>query len=174
MVKEGKLDAAILTQSVDHKELEKKELFEEPLFLAVSKEHPLALLETVHQSDLKDEDVLLPEDGEYLKDYMAEVYSNAEGREKNDFRASSLETLKQMVIIGNGITLMPQLAVQNDRSENGEITYIPFTDPVPTRKISMLWRKSSLKKPCLEKIGNLIKQGATKELNKEHKLTSLI
>ena len=56
-----------------------------------------------------------------------------------DFRATSLETLRQMVKAGSGITLFPTIAKKDDAG----IRYIPFEAPVPSRTIGLFWRKTT-------------------------------
>jgi len=167
MIKEGKLDAVILALPEEHEELEVKPLFEEPFYLATSKTHPFARKKSIKQTDLRGEALLLLEDGHCLRDNALEVCTYAGAKEQSGFRASSLETLRQMVAVGTGITLIPQLAMQKDFSVHKLIKYIPFSDPVPSRKIGILWRKTSLRKQCLEEVGEIIKREAEKALEKE-------
>jgi len=63
--------------------------------------------------DLKGHTLLLLEDGHCLRDQALEVCSRVDIREPEDFRATSLETLRQMVVAGLGITLLPELAVES-------------------------------------------------------------
>jgi LysR family hydrogen peroxide-inducible transcriptional activator len=164
MIKEGKLDAVILALPEEHEELEVKELFREPFYLATDKSHGFATRKNIMQEDLKGEALLLLEDGHCLRDNALEVCAYAGARERPGFRASSLETLRQMVAVGTGITLIPQLAVQKDLSDHKMIRYIPFLDPAPARNIGILWRKTSVRISCLEIVGEIIKREAEKAL----------
>ncbi|MFC1584300.1 DNA-binding transcriptional regulator OxyR [Fibrobacterota bacterium] len=165
MVKDGKLDAVILALPELHEELEVHELFEEPFCLAVPPKHTFAKRKKIMQTDLKGEALLLLEDGHCLRNNALDVCAYAGAREQLGFRASSLETLRQMVSVGTGITLIPDLAVKRDLSDPHSIRYIPFSDPVPGRKIGILWRKSSLRKSCLVKIADIIIQETRKVLS---------
>ena len=63
--------------------------------------------------------------------------------ERDGFRATSLETLRQMVASGVGITLLPMLAVQPPVPVSPDIALLPFRGAAPRRRIAMLWRRSS-------------------------------
>ena len=67
--------------------------------------------ERVDPSALEGEGLILLEDGHCLRDQALEVCSRVDVHELEDFRATSLETLRQMVVAGLGITLMPELAI---------------------------------------------------------------
>ena len=69
--------------------------------------------------------------------------------EKQDFRATSLETLRQMVAAGVGITLLPELAGRGAYGNARGVTIKPFVKPVPTRTIGAVWRKSSARREAI-------------------------
>ncbi len=64
-------------------------------------------------------------------------------QEKQDFRATSIETLRQMVAAGAGVTLLPALASRGAYGNARGVTVRPFGRPVPSRRIGAVWRKSS-------------------------------
>ncbi len=63
--------------------------------------------------------------------------------EREGFRATSLETLRQMVAAGVAVTLLPKLAVHAPVSNPDGVALVPFTAPAPHREISMFWRDTS-------------------------------
>ena len=71
--------------------------------------------------------------------------------ESQSFRATSLETLRHMVASGGGVTLMPKLAVQEDRG----IVYVPFARP-PWRRIALCWRKTAHQEAFMKRLAQLI------------------
>src|SRR5215469_13946971 len=106
----GELDVGILALPVELEGLESRELYREDFLLAVPERHPLAGRERVRVSDLEDETLLLLEEGHCLRDQALEVCSGVGVHDSQDFRATSLETLRQMVAAGAGVTLLPELA----------------------------------------------------------------
>ncbi len=140
---EGKLDAILLALPIDDDQLHTEFLFEEPFVLAVPRQHPLADRESLSLADLAHERLLLLEDGHCLRDQALDVCQLAGTGEKSEFQATSLETLRQMVAANVGVTLLPTLAVKPPVAPSNDIRLLGFSDSNPSRKIAMVWRKSS-------------------------------
>jgi len=139
----GDIDVGILALPVHDDMLVSRELYAEPFVLAVPDSHRLAGRAQVRTADLDEETLLLLEDGHCLRDQALAVCARSGVREKQDFRATSIETLRQMVAAGVGVTLLPMLASRGAyRSARGMIS-VPFAKPVPSRLIGAVWRKST-------------------------------
>jgi LysR family hydrogen peroxide-inducible transcriptional activator len=151
-LKSGVLDAALIALPIDGDGLESIKLFDDPFLLAVAPDHILAKRKVIHQHDLTSEKLLLLEDGHCLRSQALEVCSLVGSSEEQEFRATSLETLRQMVATGVGITLIPQLAIGKDKSVN----YIPFEGLAPSRTIGLVWRKHTVRQKCIAKIVSLL------------------
>ena len=96
---------------------------------------------------------MLLDDGHCFRDQALEFCSRNKAHERYDFRASSLETLRQMVASGLGVTLIPKCAVDY----NPNIKYIPIEEPAPKRDIALFWRKTSPKKDIFIEIVDELK-----------------
>lgn len=142
-LREGKLDAAILALPVNDDTLRAEFLFEEPFLLAAPEAHPLAGRRVLKLADLEHQHLLLLEDGHCLRDQALEVCRMSGAGERQGFRATSLETLRQMVAANVGITLLPILAVQPPIPHTGNVHLTAFRGHPPSRRIAMFWRKSS-------------------------------
>jgi len=152
-LREGRLDAAILALPLHDDSLHVEPLFQEPFVLAVPQSHvfarrtqPLALHE------LDQEHLLLLEEGHCLRDQALDVCRLAGANERDGFRATSLETLRQMVAAGIGVTLLPMLAVQPPVPPSPDIHLLPFAGEPPSREIAMVWRRSSAMGDFLEQL----------------------
>ncbi|HEU0153858.1 MAG TPA: LysR substrate-binding domain-containing protein [Arenimonas sp.] len=143
LLRDGKLDAAVLALPLHEDWLETEFLFEEPFMLAVPEGHPLAGHRDLRLAELSDQHLLLLEEGHCLRDQALAVCSLAGAGEKEGFRATSLETLRQMVAAGVGVTLLPMLAVKPPVSPSENIRLLEFGNPPPTRRLALAWRKSS-------------------------------
>jgi LysR family hydrogen peroxide-inducible transcriptional activator len=74
-------------------------------------------------------------------------------KERKDFQGTSMETIRHMVSTGIGITLIPQTAIDyKNLIQNASIKYIPFKKPAPARRVGLLFRKTSNRKVCFEKL----------------------
>ena len=153
LLRSGDLDAVILALPVDEEHWESRSLYEEPFYFAASKSHPKASKKSVQLADLNDEAVLLLEDGHCLRDQALDVCNTHRASENTSFRATSIETLRQMVAANVGITLIPELALG---AQDGPVRYIPFSGKVPHREIGLCWRRSSVRGELLDQLAELL------------------
>lgn len=156
----GEVDLGILALPVDLDGLDSRELYDEPFNVALPEAHPLTRQKSIKPEDLKDETLLLLEDGHCLRDQALEVCSRVNVHEKQNFRATSLETLRQMVATGAGVTLLPELAVKGAYGAARGVVIRPFTRPAPIRKIGGIWRKTSARVPAIEAMCKIIAENA--------------
>jgi LysR family hydrogen peroxide-inducible transcriptional activator len=138
-LREGTLDAALLALPVQGAQLAAYPLFEEPFLLALPKTHRLAKRKPVTAQDLSKETVLLLEDGHCLREQALAVCHVMGITENQGFRATSLETLRQMVASGAGVTLMPKCAATPSK----QLAYVPFAGNPYTRQIGIVARETS-------------------------------
>lgn len=149
---EGKLDAALLALPVEHDQLQYAPIFDDPFKLAVPKGHALATREFIDDQDIHNLPLLLLEEGHCLRDQALD-YCHAHGvSEQDDVRATGLETLRQMVIAGTGVTLMPDIATSH---YDKDIHYISFRT-APKRTIGLVWRKSSTRTEVIAQLTELL------------------
>jgi len=151
-LRDGRLDAGVLALPVHDEQLHVEPLFDEPFLLAVPRQHALAGRGELDLGDLDDQHLLLLEEGHCLRDQALDVCRMAGADERDGFRATSLETLRQMVASNVGITLLPMLAVQPPVPVSTEIALLPFRGEAPHRRIAMLWRRSSAMGDLLQRI----------------------
>ncbi len=156
----GELDLGILALPVPLEGLESSELYAEPFTVALPERHPLAARESLRLADLKGEKLLLLEEGHCLRDQALEVCSRAGVTDQQDFRATSLETLRQMVATGAGITLLPELAGTGAYRSARGVVLRPFARPAPVRHIGAVWRKSTARAAAIEALCALIRERA--------------
>lgn len=158
MLREGALDAGILALPVHEESLHSEFLFEEPFVLAVPDNHPLARHHgRLKLGDLANEHLLLLEDGHCLRDQALEVCQLAGASEKSGFRATSLETLRQMVAANVGITLLPTLATKPPIASTDNVHLVEFAGHAPSRRIAMVWRKSASMSAFLKRLAKVFR-----------------
>ncbi len=146
----GEIDLGILALPVDLDGLEVCELYEEPFQLAVPAQHPLAKRASVRLEELRKEPLLLLTEGHCLRDQALALCSRAGVPEHEDFRATSLETLRQMVAAGAGVTLLPELASKGAYGSAQGVAIRPLARPVPTRRVGAIWRKTTARRPAMD------------------------
>ena len=158
-VLDGELDLAILALPVDTKALQTRSLFAETFLVALPEKHRLASRRRLRNGDLAGEKLLLLEEGHCLREHALEACARA-GTEEQDFRATSLETLRQMVASGAGITLLPRLAAEGPFTSARGLVVRPFAPPVPSRVIGAAWRRSTSRAAAIAAVCGLIAQAA--------------
>ncbi|MFO1242376.1 MAG: LysR substrate-binding domain-containing protein [Rickettsiales bacterium] len=156
----GTLEATLLALPVHKHGMSTKELFKEKFYLAVPSSHVFAAKKSVSYDDLKDQEMLLLDEGHCLRDQALEVCQTIGIGEAKTFRATSLETLRHMVAAGNAVTLIPALAATPQKG----ISYIPFAKPVPSRMIGLCWRMRDMRGALYQALGDVIAQTVQKQL----------
>jgi len=156
----GEIDVGILALPVNMDGLDSRELYKEPFTVALPSNHRLSARSSIKLSDLHGETLLLLEDGHCLRDQALDICSSTGIQEKQDFRATSLETLRQMVAAGVGITLIPELAGRGAYGAARGVTIKPFVKPIPTRTIGAVWRKSSARRAVILSLAKQIEAHA--------------
>jgi LysR family hydrogen peroxide-inducible transcriptional activator len=155
---EDYFDVGIIATPTDQNIFE-KDLFLEPFMAYVSKEHELATKEEITVDDLYQEDLWLLNEGHCFRDQTIKLCKkNNEKLNKSPiiFESGNLETLKRLVEQDFGVTLMPYLALNDidKRCANGVIKN--FSDPIPSRKIRLVYSREFLKKNLIEAFADVI------------------
>jgi LysR family transcriptional regulator, hydrogen peroxide-inducible genes activator len=160
MLRTGELDCAIMAEPFPDTGLASAALYDEPFVVALPRDHVLLERQSISAEELRHETMLLLGTGHCFRDHVLEVcpeYArfaiNAEGIRKS-FEGSSLETIKYMVASGVGITVVPQLSVAKDI--NHQVAYLPFAEPVPTRRVVLVWRRSFPRYEAIAALRNAI------------------
>lgn len=171
LVKNGEIDVAILALPLPDSGLMMQPVYDEPFMVAVPRDHAWAKAnkaaaarkrQGVASADLKKETMLLLGAGHCFRDQVLGVCpelmrfsSEAEGIQKT-FEGSSLETIRQMVASGVGITVLPKTSVPEKTPANSLIDYLPFREPAPDRRVVLVWRKSFTRLPAIEALRRAI------------------
>jgi LysR family transcriptional regulator, hydrogen peroxide-inducible genes activator len=164
MLRLGELDCAILAEPFPDTGLAMAPLYDEPFLAAVPSKHVLARRKRISAEELKAETMLLLGTGHCFRDHVLEVCpeyarfgsaasTDSEGIRKS-FEGSSLETIKYMVASGMGVTVVPQLSVPAEGQPH--IKYIPFSAPVPTRRVVLAWRRTFPRYEAIAALRNAI------------------
>lgn len=139
---EGHLNAALVALEADYGEVDSEILGTDLFVFAAHKGHPLTRKTgPISLSSLKEEQVLLLEEGHCLRD---QALSFCHGLREHDagVRATSLTTLAQMVAGGAGVTFLPSLALDQE-NPHGRIAWRALAAPAPSRTIALIWRRRS-------------------------------
>jgi LysR family hydrogen peroxide-inducible transcriptional activator len=159
------LDVGLLATPLKAEGLEEEKLFLEPFSLYVHKSHPLAKRKSISEDDLDGSDMWLLSEGHCLRSQILRFCSlkSTQPVFRNvHFAAGNLETLQRLVETGSGYTLLPWLAAQ--RPHPNDATIVTFKAPVPQRQVSLVWRRSQLKRRAITALAEAIRATLPDEL----------
>jgi LysR family hydrogen peroxide-inducible transcriptional activator len=157
-LRHGGLDALLLALPVSGEDLEMLDLFHEPFLVALPAGHVLERKRRISEKDLLGHSVLLLEEGHCMREQALAICGSANSAEREEFKATSLETLRQMVAAGAGCTLLPALAAMPGVGSvrNGLVQIRPFATPVPTRTIGLVWRHRYPREATIKQLAEVI------------------
>jgi LysR family hydrogen peroxide-inducible transcriptional activator len=153
---DGKLEAGLLALPIDDANLEVAPLFVEPFLAAVPGGHPLAKLKSVNIDELAAAGLMLLEEGHCLRDQALEA-CHLQGIKSEEIRATSLETLRQMVAMGLGVTLIPTLAGAGINATGEQVMLKPISKPGAARSIGLVWRRRSPMASSIERLAEILR-----------------
>ena len=139
----GSLDAAILSLPLDGEDVRWERLLGEPILLALPRDHRLAAERRIAPRALTSEPIVLLEEGHCLRDQSLSICAAAGlNNRRDDVQAAGLETLRQMVMAGIGVALVPELATLAPFGAGDLAVYRRFEPPEPKRELVLAWRRS--------------------------------
>ncbi|MBK7951928.1 MAG: LysR family transcriptional regulator [Deltaproteobacteria bacterium] len=159
-LREHSLDAIVLARPFEESGLVVHSLFHEPFLLLCPADHAFARRKRVPEHALEGERVLLLTEGHCLRDQALEICRTQRSRgssPEGDYRATSLETIRQMVIAGLGLTLMPAMALTDEDRRRKSTAIRPFTAPAPGREIVLAHRRGSPRAEGFVRLTQLIR-----------------
>ncbi len=154
------IDAAILATDHQDSDFASIPLYREPFWLAHPQKHPFYTKEEITQQDLDDSELLLLAEGHCLAQQAMELCHLQDRPAQPDManlRASSLETLMQLVAAGYGTTLVPALALTGSWVSGRGVITRELNLPNSWRQISLYHRRSFPRDQALQALAQIIK-----------------
>lgn len=154
----GDLDTAILALPYNIGNLQHLKFKDEDFCVAFPSEHALSQGGPVAAAELPENELLLLEEGHCLRDH-ALAACHLEGLHSSAvFQGTSLYTLIQMVVGGQGITFLPEMAIDTELMRQAEISFRPLAEKGPHRQLSLIWRSSSHRKQELHMLAETMSE----------------
>lgn len=157
---DGRLDTAIVALPVSERTLTEVPLFEERFVLVRPAQD--AGKPVPDAEDLREMRLLLLEEGHCFRDQALSFCNLRTAAPREALDASSLSTLVQMVGAGVGVTLIPEMAVPVE-TRSAEVSVARFRAPEPSRRVGMIWRRTSPLAPQLERLAEVVRGAAQPE-----------
>jgi LysR family hydrogen peroxide-inducible transcriptional activator len=148
----NQLDAGLLAIPLLKKEITEYPLFQEEFVVYASNEQVLLKKKFVLANDIDPNQLWLLEEGHCMRSQVVNLCALKELEKEQhqlEFAAGSIETLKKIIEINKGITILPKLAL-NDMSEKQKGNVRHFKSPAPVREIGMVTYRNHVKEPLIE------------------------
>jgi LysR family hydrogen peroxide-inducible transcriptional activator len=154
----GALDLLFQPLPVNRAEIETEPLFREPLQVVLAADHPLSHREVMTREDLRGQTLLTLEQGHRLHDQMLDLAEEYDARLSHDFEGTSLDTLRQMIAVGRGISLLPSLYVRSEVTREKLVIARPIRPKTPFRTVALAWRKGTGREDEFRQLASILKR----------------
>lgn len=154
----GSIDVALTILPIGQGDLESVILFREPLLLAVACDHPWAERESVTATELRGSDLLALGPGHQLHDVALTIAAEFGANVRREFEGTSLDTLREMVIMGLGITFLPGLYAHREIVSDPNIKILELEGRALHRTVGLSWRRSSARAQAYASLARSIRQ----------------
>jgi LysR family hydrogen peroxide-inducible transcriptional activator len=140
-LKSGRIDAAIIAMPFQPPGVATEFLYEEPFQVVMPLNHRWARRKTIQPSELAGEHTILLNVGHCFRDQVLDACPELNRGDSPVTRTNSLETVRNMVASGLGVSVLPRDAL-TPKYHSRLVVSVPFTKPVPSRRIALAYRKS--------------------------------
>jgi LysR family hydrogen peroxide-inducible transcriptional activator len=139
----SQFDFILSTLPIMSKELVVMPLFREPLKLAITKDHRLANKVRINRMDLFGEQVLTISEHHLFHRQISELCEKVGASVRRDYEGTSLDTLRQMVVMGMGMAFLPALYVRSEIRQESELRIATVEGVNVVRNHALVWRNTS-------------------------------
>lgn len=159
-LKSGEVDVILIALPFDEPGVVTRAVYDEPFLVAVPKGHPWEGRKRVTSEELARESLLLLGEGHCFRDQVLEICHTVRAKERSPLaktlEGGSLETIRQMVAGGVGVTVLPATSTASGSGAGDLIRILPFARPVPTRRVGLAWRRSFPRPEAIEALRKAI------------------
>jgi DNA-binding transcriptional LysR family regulator len=153
----GKIDLAIsMSDSIDADQLCSIKMRSEDVYLFGTPDHPLANAKRVEPGDLADQTLLLTEAGCGYRKKLDMQLAAANVKPQHITEFSSVEAIKQCVLAGMGIGLLPEIVIAAELKRK-QFTTMPWHGPKLTIATHIVWHKDKWISPSMDAFLGILK-----------------
>ncbi|MES2355748.1 MAG: hydrogen peroxide-inducible genes activator [Pseudomonadota bacterium] len=157
LLRRGEIDAAIIALPFNVPGVKARAMYEEPFRVVVPPNHPLSRKKTVKPKELAEENLLLLNTGNCFRDQVLESCPGHMGAEATEGRVgSSLETVRNMVASGLGISVLPASAISRTY-QSKSLKVLDFIEPIPSRRVALAARETFSRPEALTALLNAVR-----------------
>jgi len=153
-LKIGLLDCGVLSTPLEDKSLQEIPLFYENFVVYASSSSSISAKKNIHADDINIEETWLLNEGHCMRNQVLNICKKknpGNGIKSFEYNTGSVETLKRMVDLNAGITILPEMSL-SDFSEEQMKKVKHFASPVPAREISIVTHRNFLKRTLINSL----------------------
>ncbi len=164
MLKQGEIDVAIVADPFHEGGIATQALYDEGFVVATPRGHEWEQFSAISAEQLSEENVLLLSPGNCFRDQVLQTCpdlnreSMHHGSLQRTLQGSSLTTIRHMVAGGIGVTVLPETSISS--ADDALLSIRPFSEPVPTRRVVMAWRRNFPRMAAIDAIRKAILQSS--------------
>lgn len=155
---DGVHDVILLAEEIEHSNFECRLLMTEPLMAVLPADHRLAQRAVIAPDDLAGETIMTMECSPRLRAQIMGLCAQVGARHDRDYEGTTLDTLRQMIAIGMGVSLLPALYVRSEVVREQSVVACPLSCEAPVRNISLFWRKDSPRTATYEAVAENLRE----------------
>ena len=159
-LRSGEVDVILVALPFEAPGVMTRPVYDEPFMVAVPKGHPWENRTRITSEELTNESLLLLGEGHCFRDQVLDICHTVRSRERSPLartvEGGSLETIRQMVAGGVGVTVLPATSTATSGGSSDLIRILPFARPAPTRRVGLAWRRSFPRPEAIEALRKAI------------------
>jgi LysR family hydrogen peroxide-inducible transcriptional activator len=164
---QGEIDLALLAAPIERQYLEVEPLLEEELLLVMSADNPLAGKKRISVADIQGRPFVLLDETHCLSETIISFCRQRSFQPITVEHTSQLATVEELVALGHGISLIPQMA--RDLDDSDRRIYRSLCDPKPTRRIVLAWNPYRFQSRVAERFKQYIRHAATQNARSDNR-----
>lgn len=161
LLKNNELDVGLMATPLNESHLVEKPIYYEDFFAYINPSHPLSRKKVIKEQDLDGSDLWLLEDGHCFRNQIVKLCTIDKESPvfKNIFfQSGNLDTLRLLVKNNGGYTILPASLLKTLSSDEVRKYVRPFTSPVPTREISLVYHQTQWKTDLINALATSISE----------------
>ena len=160
----GDFDLIISPQSLQSSQLVSAELFIEPLKFVIPSDHRLTGQQYIDPKEIRGENVLILENTHHFHYQVLDICKRLNANVLRDYEGTSLDTLRQMVVMGMGVAFLPGLYVHSELHNPEALHVCELMETPIVRCHSLVWRNTSPGRVFFRELSVLLREIITAKL----------
>lgn len=157
-LRQNKIDAAlIINNKTWGNDIVSGNISQEKMVFIATPNHSLAQKTSIVPEDLAETGVILTEPGCSYRQTLEQLLKNSRVTPQSTLEANSIETIKQLAILGMGVSLLPCFAVEKELSE-GRLVALPWANPISDFYVQLLYHRDKWLSPTLKSFFQVVSQ----------------